>query len=48
VGTFTVVERDAEKRRVGGTATYTNQDGQDVLRANVSGFPSLVRLAAQD
>lgn len=38
-------ERDPERRRMVGSATYVNQDGVEVLRARFSGFPSQVRLA---
>lgn len=42
--TFTITGRDEERRRLKGTAVYTNGDGQDVLRAEISGFPSQIRL----
>ena len=38
-------ERDESKRLLTALATYTNQDGVEVLRARVLGFPSQVRLA---
>jgi acyl dehydratase len=44
--TVTVVEKDEEKRRVVGLATYVNQDGVEVLQGRFSGFPGQVRLAA--
>ena len=43
--TVTMTEKDEAKRLVRGTASYVNQDGEEVLRARFSGFPSLVRLA---
>jgi 3-hydroxybutyryl-CoA dehydratase len=38
-------ERDEVKRLLTALATYTNQDGAEVLRARVLGFPSQIRLA---
>ncbi len=38
-------ERDEAKRLLTALATYTNQDGVEVLRARVLGFPSQIRLA---
>jgi 3-hydroxybutyryl-CoA dehydratase len=43
--TFTVEKKDEANRRLSGSAMYVNQAGQVVLRAEVTGFPSLVRLA---
>lgn len=42
--TWTVTEKDEERRRVSGPATATNEHGEQVLRGWVSGFPSLIRL----
>ena len=42
--TLTFVERDRERRRFLAEATAVNQDGLEVLRGRVSGFPSQVRL----
>ncbi|NWF69503.1 MAG: MaoC family dehydratase [Chloroflexi bacterium] len=41
----TIIEKDADKRRITLTATYSNQDGKEVLRARCAGFPAQVRLA---
>ena len=38
-------ERDEAKRLLTALVTYTNQDGVEVLRARVLGFPSQIRLA---
>jgi 3-hydroxybutyryl-CoA dehydratase len=38
-------ERDEAKRLLMARVTYTNQDGIEVLRARVLGFPSQIRLA---
>jgi len=38
-------EKDETKRLLTALATYTNQDGVEVLRARVLGFPSQIRLA---
>ena len=38
-------ERDESKRLLTALVTYTNQDGVEVLRARVLGFPSQIRLA---
>jgi acyl dehydratase len=43
--TVTITEKDLERRLVRGTASYTNQDRVEVLRARFGGFPSLIRLA---
>jgi acyl dehydratase len=42
--TLTFVERDRERRRFLAEATAVNQDGLEVLRGRVSGFPSQIRL----
>jgi 3-hydroxybutyryl-CoA dehydratase len=42
--TLTFVERDRERRRFLAESTAVNQEGVDVLRGRVSGFPSQVRL----
>lgn len=42
----TFVEKDEQKRRTIGQASYHNQDGAEVLRARFSGFPGQVRLRA--
>lgn len=41
----TFTEKDEAKRLFSGHATYVNQDGVEVLKATVSGFPGDVRLA---
>jgi 3-hydroxybutyryl-CoA dehydratase len=38
-------ERDEAKRLLTARVSYTNQDGVEVLRARVLGFPSQIRLA---
>jgi 3-hydroxybutyryl-CoA dehydratase len=38
------VERDEQRRRFKAVASSANQDGVEVLRARVSGFPSQIRL----
>jgi 3-hydroxybutyryl-CoA dehydratase len=38
-------EKDEAKRLLTAEVTYTNQDGVEVLRAHVLGFPSQIRLA---
>jgi 3-hydroxybutyryl-CoA dehydratase len=43
--TVTIAEKDAERRRMRGTAHFVNQDGLEVLRAQFAGFPAHVRLA---
>ena len=40
-----VTAKDEARRRIDGAISFVNQDGREVLRATVSGFPSLVRLA---
>ncbi|MBJ7599827.1 MAG: acyl dehydratase [Candidatus Nephthysia bennettiae] len=42
--TLTFVERDEQRRRFRAESTSVNQDGVEVLRGRVSGFPSQVRL----
>jgi len=42
--TLTFVERDRERRRFLAEATAVNQEGLEVLRGRVSGFPSQIRL----
>jgi len=42
--TITFSEKDESKRRLRATASYVNQDGVEVLRANFAGFPGQVRL----
>jgi 3-hydroxybutyryl-CoA dehydratase len=42
--TLTFVERDRERRRFLAESTAVNQEGVEVLRGRVSGFPSQVRL----
>ena len=42
--TLTFVERDRERRRFLAESTSVNQDGLEVLRGRVTGFPSQVRL----
>lgn len=43
--TVTVVEKDEQRRRVVCAASFVNQDGAEVLRAEFGGFPGQVRLA---
>jgi 3-hydroxybutyryl-CoA dehydratase len=38
-------ERNEAKRLLTALVTYTNQEGVEVLRARVLGFPSQIRLA---
>jgi acyl dehydratase len=42
--TLTFVERDEQRRRFRAESTSVNQDGVEVLRGQVSGFPSQIRL----
>ena len=42
--TLTFVERDRQRRRFLAEATAVNQEGLEVLRGRVSGFPSQIRL----
>jgi len=42
--TMTVTEKNEAKRLVMATATFVNQEGKEVLKAWVSGFPGLIRL----
>ncbi len=41
----TVVKKDVEKRTLVMHATFTNQDGLEVLSAQFNGFPANIRLA---
>ena len=43
--TVTVAEKDKAKRRDAASAGFFNQDGVEVLRARLSGFPGHIRLA---
>ncbi|GAC1568663.1 MAG: MaoC family dehydratase [Ktedonobacteraceae bacterium] len=43
--TVTFNEKDLEKRLFRAKATFVNQNGEEVLRAEFSGFPANVRLA---
>jgi 3-hydroxybutyryl-CoA dehydratase len=43
--TMTITEKDPVTRTVFGDVRFTNQDGQEVLRARFSGFPGNIRLA---
>ena len=43
--TVTMAEKDEARRLIHGTASYVNQESREVLRAQFSVFPSLVRLA---
>lgn len=43
--TATFTDKDEANRLIHGTASYVNQDGQEVLQARFSGFPSTLRLA---
>jgi 3-hydroxybutyryl-CoA dehydratase len=42
--TLTFVERDEQRRRFRAESSSVNQDGIEVLRGRVSGFPSQIRL----
>ena len=42
--TLTFVERDEQRRRFRAESTSVNQQGLEVLRGRVSGFPSQIRL----
>jgi acyl dehydratase len=42
--TLTFVERDEQRRRFRAESSSVNQDGVEVLRGRVSGFPSQIRL----
>lgn len=42
--TVTVLEKAADQHRMDCGADFTNQDGEQVLRASFSGFPGQVRL----
>jgi 3-hydroxybutyryl-CoA dehydratase len=42
--TVTIVDRDPERMRMEGEASYVNQEGREVLRARFSGLPTQVRL----
>jgi acyl dehydratase len=42
--TLTFVDRDEQRRRFRAESTSVNQDGVEVLRGRVSGFPSQIRL----
>jgi acyl dehydratase len=41
----TIAEKDPIARRIHASATLFNQNNQEVLKANFSGFPSNIRLA---
>jgi 3-hydroxybutyryl-CoA dehydratase len=41
---LTFVERDEQRRRFSAESSSVNQDGVEVLRGRVSGFPSQIRL----
>jgi len=43
--TVTVTEKDEVKRNILCQASFVNQDGKEVLKAQFSGFPSNIRLA---
>lgn len=43
--TVTIASKDEASRTVVGVVRCVNQDGQDVLRGQFSGFPSNIRLA---
>lgn len=43
--TITFTQKDEARRRLFAAASYTNQDGVEVLRASFSGFPGQVRLS---
>jgi acyl dehydratase len=43
--TMMITEKDAERRRMRGTARFVNQNNEEVLRAQFAGYPAHVRLA---
>jgi acyl dehydratase len=43
--TLTIREKDEQKRMVKASALFVNQNGVEVLRANLAGFPAAIRLA---
>ncbi len=42
--TVTFTEKDEARRRLVGSVSYVNQNGEEVLHASFSGFPGQVRL----